>query len=63
MTTLVLPDGFVGLLRGRDPPFGIAERDSRLLEVGGTAERLGGELRLESNPGAGTEVEVTVPLP
>ena len=27
------------------------------------AERLGGELRLESNPGAGTEVEVTVPLP
>jgi signal transduction histidine kinase len=27
------------------------------------AERLGGELRLESNPGSGTEVEVTVPLP
>ena len=27
------------------------------------AERLGGELRLESNPGEGTEVEVTVPLP
>ena len=27
------------------------------------AERLGGELRLASNPGAGTEVEVTVPLP
>ena len=27
------------------------------------AERLGGELRLESHPGAGTEVEVTVPLP
>ena len=27
------------------------------------AERLGGELRLESRPGQGTEVEVTVPLP
>jgi signal transduction histidine kinase len=27
------------------------------------AERLGGNLRLISNPGAGTEVEVTVPLP
>jgi signal transduction histidine kinase len=27
------------------------------------AERLGGELRLESRPGEGTEVEVTVPLP
>jgi signal transduction histidine kinase len=27
------------------------------------AERLGGELRLESRPGGGTEVEVTVPLP
>jgi signal transduction histidine kinase len=27
------------------------------------AERLGGELRLASNPGKGTAVEVTVPLP
>ena len=27
------------------------------------AERLGGELRLASHPGEGTEVEVTVPLP
>ena len=27
------------------------------------AERLGGELRLASQPGEGTEVEVTVPLP
>jgi signal transduction histidine kinase/streptogramin lyase len=27
------------------------------------AERLGGELKLASNPGEGTEVEVTVPLP
>jgi signal transduction histidine kinase len=27
------------------------------------AQRLGGELRLASNPGEGTEVEVTVPLP
>src|SRR5580692_11599848 len=43
VTPLVLPDGFVGLLRGRDPLVGIVERDSRLLEVGVTAERLGGE--------------------
>jgi signal transduction histidine kinase len=27
------------------------------------AERLGGELRLDSHPGEGTEVEVSVPLP
>jgi signal transduction histidine kinase len=27
------------------------------------AERLGGELRLTSQPGGGTEVEVKVPLP
>ncbi len=27
------------------------------------AERLGGEMRLASHPGEGTEVEVTVPLP
>jgi signal transduction histidine kinase len=27
------------------------------------AERLGGELRLDSHPGEGTEVEVKVPLP
>ena len=27
------------------------------------AERLGGELRLASQPGGGTEVEVKVPLP
>ena len=27
------------------------------------AERLGGELRLASHPGEGTEVEVSVPLP
>jgi signal transduction histidine kinase len=27
------------------------------------AERLGGELRLASHPGEGTQVEVTVPLP
>jgi len=27
------------------------------------AERLGGELRLSSHPGEGTELEVTVPLP
>ena len=43
----------------------------RSLEVGGhfgllgmreRAERLGGELQLHSEPGQGTEVEVTVPL-
>jgi len=27
------------------------------------AERLGGELRLETQPGSGTKVEVTAPLP
>jgi signal transduction histidine kinase len=27
------------------------------------AERLGGKLRLSSHPGAGTELEVSVPLP
>ena len=27
------------------------------------AERLGGELQLASQPGEGTEVEVTVPFP
>jgi signal transduction histidine kinase len=27
------------------------------------AERMGGELRLASHPGEGTELEVTVPLP
>ena len=27
------------------------------------AERLGGEMRLSSHPGDGTEVEVKVPLP
>jgi signal transduction histidine kinase/ligand-binding sensor domain-containing protein len=34
-----------------------------LLGMRERAERLGGELRLESRPGVGTEVEVTVPLP
>jgi len=27
------------------------------------AERIGGELKLASNPGTGTQVEITVPLP
>jgi len=34
-----------------------------LLGMRERAERLGGELRLESHPGRGTEVEVKVPLP
>ena len=34
-----------------------------LLGMRERAERLGGDLRLESRPGVGTEVEVTVPLP
>ena len=34
-----------------------------LLGMRERAERLGGELRLASQPGGGTEVEVTVPLP
>jgi signal transduction histidine kinase len=33
-----------------------------LLGMRERAERLGGELRLRSEPGAGTQVEVTVPL-
>jgi signal transduction histidine kinase len=47
------------------------EQDEAFSEVGGhfgllgmreRAERLGGELQLHSEPGQGTEVEVTVPL-
>jgi signal transduction histidine kinase len=34
-----------------------------LIGIRERAERIGGEFRLESHPGAGTEVEVTVPLP
>ena len=34
-----------------------------LLGMRERAERLGGELRLASHPGEGTEVEVKVPLP
>lgn len=34
-----------------------------LIGIRERAERLGGEFRLDSQPGAGTEVEVTVPLP
>ena len=34
-----------------------------LLGMRERAERLGGEMHLESRPGKGTEVEVTVPLP
>jgi signal transduction histidine kinase len=34
-----------------------------LLGMRERAERLGGELRLASHPGEGTEVEVMVPLP
>ena len=34
-----------------------------LLGMRERAERLGGELHLDSHPGEGTEVEVQVPLP
>ena len=59
------------LLRIKDDGRGFDQRDvfsSRAGHFGvigmrERAERLGGELRLASNPGAGTEVEVTVPLP
>jgi signal transduction histidine kinase len=34
-----------------------------LLGIRERAERLGGEMRLASRPGEGTEVEVTAPLP
>jgi signal transduction histidine kinase len=44
-------DAFAGM-GGHFGLIGIQER----------AERIGGEFRLESQPGAGTEVEVTVPL-
>ena len=47
-----LEDAFVGM-GGHFGLIGIRER----------AERIGGELRLDSHPGQGTEVEVTVPLP
>jgi len=45
-------DAFAGM-GGHFGLIGIRER----------AQRIGGEFRLESQPGAGTEVEVTVPLP
>jgi signal transduction histidine kinase len=45
-------DAFAGM-GGHFGLIGIRER----------AERIGGEFRLESRPGGGTEVEVTVPLP
>lgn len=46
-------DGVFASLGGHFGLIGMRER----------AERLGGELHLESSPGAGTEVEVKVPLP
>jgi signal transduction histidine kinase len=59
------------LLRIKDDGRGFDQRDvfsSRAGHFGvigmrERAERLGGELRLASNPGEGTEVEVKVPLP
>jgi signal transduction histidine kinase/ligand-binding sensor domain-containing protein len=58
-------------LRIEDNGRGFEERDAfspldghfGLIGMRERAERLGGELRLESRPGGGTEVEVTVPLP
>ena len=57
-------------MRVADDGAGFEQRDA-FSEVGGhfgllgmreRAERLGGELQLHSEPGEGTEVEVTVPL-
>jgi signal transduction histidine kinase len=48
-----VPDGAFSSVTGHFGVLGMRER----------AERLGGELRLESLPGEGTEVEVKVPLP
>ncbi len=58
-------------LRILDDGRGFEERDAfavhgghfGLIGMRERAERLGGELRLASQPGAGTEVEVSVPLP
>ena len=51
--------------RGFDGGGAFAASDGHfgLLGMRERAERLGGELRLESHPGEGTEVEVTAPLP
>ncbi|MCX6629470.1 MAG: histidine kinase, partial [Candidatus Solibacter sp.] len=51
--------------RGFDPQDVFSSRAGHfgLIGMRERAERLGGELRLASNPGKGTEVEVTVPLP
>jgi signal transduction histidine kinase len=48
-----MPDSAFSALAGHFGVLGMRER----------AERLGGELRLASEPGHGTEVEVKVPLP
>ena len=58
-------------LRVADDGHGFEQKDAFSSKVGHfgllgmreRAERLGGELRLASHPGEGTEVEVTVPLP
>ncbi|HUB79111.1 MAG TPA: two-component regulator propeller domain-containing protein [Bryobacteraceae bacterium] len=51
--------------RGFDTPDVFSSRGGHfgLIGMRERAERLGGELHLASNPGEGTEVEVTVPLP
>ena len=58
-------------LRVADNGHGFEQKDAFSSKIGHfgllgmreRAERLGGELHLASHPGAGTEVEVTVPLP
>ena len=42
MTSLVLPDGLVGLLRGRDPLVGIVERFARHMAHRATGEAVPG---------------------
>jgi signal transduction histidine kinase len=51
--------------RGFDQQGAFASRGGHfgLLGMRERAERLGGELKLASHPGEGTEVQVTVPLP
>jgi signal transduction histidine kinase len=51
--------------RGFDQRDAFASRGGHfgLIGMRERAERMGGELKLASHPGSGTEVEITVPLP
>ena len=60
MTLRIVDDG-----RGFEQENAFSSRGGHfgLIGMRERAERLGGELRLSSHPGEGTELEVTVPLP